>query len=202
MAMRPIALTLGALLGILPACSSSRAAVLATACDGGDASACEVLAAMYLLGEGVPRDEAKASGLHRRVMTLRSKACSEGDKEACSKLGMAVATVPLDPPRAAPASSGSSGAAVFGVTLLRDGQMTIHDKPVLNDEALLASARDHLAANPESRAVIRADGSVPHGRVIQVLDILKQAGLTKVAFSVNPAASAAPSEPGDTPALP
>lgn len=197
--MRPSALILGAMLGILPACSSSRAAVFATACDGGDARACEVLAAMYLLGEGVPKDEAKASGLHRRVMTIRSKACSEGDKEACSKLGMAVATVPLDPPRAAPAPS---EAAVFGVTLLRDGQMLIHDKPVPSDEALLASARDHLAANPESRAVIRADGSVPHGRVIQVLDVLKQAGLTKIAFSVNPAASAAPSAPDNTAVLP
>jgi len=89
----------GAVLGIAAACSSTRAAAIEAACESGDANACEVLAAMYLLGEGVAKDEARASGLHRRVMTLRSKACSEGDKEACSKLGVAIASVPLDAPR-------------------------------------------------------------------------------------------------------
>jgi biopolymer transport protein ExbD len=36
------------------------------------------------------------------------------------------------------------------------------------------------------RVVIRADKKVEHGRVIRVLDILKQAGLAKFAFGVAP----------------
>jgi biopolymer transport protein ExbD len=182
-------LFLGGLLGIAAACSSTRAAAIEAACDGGDANACEVLAAMHLLGEGVPKDEARASGLHRRVMTLRSKACSDGDKDACSKLGMAIASVPLDLPRA---PEGSSAQLVFGISLLEDGQLLVNDKPVPTDEALLAIAESQVKANPDSRAVIKASANVKHGRVIRVLDILKQAGLTKIAFGVTPAASAAP----------
>jgi biopolymer transport protein ExbD len=38
--------------------------------------------------------------------------------------------------------------------------------------------------SPDLRAVIRADASVTHGRVIRVLDLLKQAGISKIAFGV------------------
>jgi biopolymer transport protein ExbD len=55
------------------------------------------------------------------------------------------------------------------------------------DEGALASkARDALAGDPELRAVIQADGDVPHRRVIRVLDQLKGAGLTRVAFGALP----------------
>jgi biopolymer transport protein ExbD len=39
---------------------------------------------------------------------------------------------------------------------------------------------------------MRRGGGVKHGRVIRVLDLLKQAGLTKIAFGVTLAASATP----------
>jgi biopolymer transport protein ExbD len=41
--------------------------------------------------------------------------------------------------------------------------------------------------------VIRADEKVEHGRVIHVLDLLKRAGIAKIAFAVSP--GAAPSAP-------
>jgi biopolymer transport protein ExbD len=34
--------------------------------------------------------------------------------------------------------------------------------------------------------VIRADRKVEHGRVIHVLDLLKRAGVAKIAFAVSP----------------
>jgi biopolymer transport protein ExbD len=36
--------------------------------------------------------------------------------------------------------------------------------------------------------VIRADQKVEHGRVIHVLDLLKRAGVAKIAFAVTPVA--------------
>ena len=47
--------------------------------------------------------------------------------------------------------------------------------------------------SPDLRAILRADASVPHGRVIRVLDLLKQAGVTKIAFGV---ATVAPAPSG------
>ncbi|NUQ77664.1 MAG: biopolymer transporter ExbD [Polyangiaceae bacterium] len=183
------------LVGLAGGCSTSRTVAIEAACEAGDANACEVLAAMYLLGKDVEKDEAKASGLHRRVMALRSKACSEGDKEACSKLGMAVASVPLDLPRAAKDAGAGDDAGtplVFRIALLDDGRMIVNDKPVENEAALMALAEEQVKASPDCRAVIQASASVRHGQVIRVLDILKQAGLTKIAFGVSPAGSAAP----------
>src|SRR5687767_352188 len=102
---------------------------------------------------------------------------------------MGMASAQLDLPRAA---TGPSAQPVFGISLLGDGQMLVNDKPVPTDEALLAIAESQVKANPDSRAVIKASANVKHGRVIRVLDILKQAGLTKIAFGVTPAASATP----------
>jgi len=45
-------------------------------------------------------------------------------------------------------------------------------------------------------AVIKADAAVSHGRVIHVLDLLKQAEVSKIAFGVQPTA------PGVAPAPP
>ena len=43
-------------------------------------------------------------------------------------------------------------------------------------------------SNPELRCVIKADSAVQHGRVIHVLDLLKQANVAKIAFGVAPTA--------------
>ena len=51
-----------------------------------------------------------------------------------------------------------------------------------------------MAADPDkptlserfTRAVIKADSAVPHGRVIHVLDLLKTAKVAKIAFGVTP----------------
>jgi len=49
--------------------------------------------------------------------------------------------------------------------------------------------------NKDLRAVIRADKTVEHGRVIHVLDLLKQAGIAKIAFAVTPMQGAAAPAP-------
>jgi biopolymer transport protein ExbD len=41
------------------------------------------------------------------------------------------------------------------------------------------------------RAVLQADGSVPHRRVMHALDLLRQANIGKIAFGVVPPAASA-----------
>mgnify|MGYP006976406762 CR=1 FL=1 len=45
-----------------------------------------------------------------------------------------------------------------------------------------AETSEARARDPDLRAVIHADGEVPHRRVLATLDALKQGGLTRVAF--------------------
>ena len=53
-------------------------------------------------------------------------------------------------------------------------------------QVLNALAKQELARHPEVRAVIQADGAVPHRRVIAALEALRTAGISRVAFAVAP----------------
>ena len=98
-------------------------------------------------------------------------------------------SVPLDVPKAA---TGSEVQTVFSVVLAADGTTQVDSKTVPNDDAILGLAKSAHEKNPELRAVIKADSAVPHGRVIHVLDLLKQAQVAKIAFGVTPVAPGTP----------
>lgn len=89
--------------------------------------------------------------------------------------------MPLDLPKAA---TGSEVQQVFALSLRADGSTFVDGAPAPRDEDLLARARGALKASPELRAVVQADGTVPHRRVMHALDVLRQAGLSRVAFGV------------------
>jgi biopolymer transport protein ExbD len=93
--------------------------------------------------------------------------------------------MPMDLPKSA---SGEEVQNVFSVELTTDGSTRVDSTPVTSDEAIAELARQAKARNKDMRVVIRADKKVEHGRVIRVLDILKQAGLAKFAFGVAPVA--------------
>ncbi|MFO0755360.1 MAG: biopolymer transporter ExbD [Byssovorax sp.] len=92
-------------------------------------------------------------------------------------------SMPLDLPKAA---SGQEIQLVFGLELHANGDTLVDGKKVPNDDAIFPLAKEAQARNPELRAVIRADTSVQHGRVIRALDLLKQAGVSRIAFGVAP----------------
>jgi biopolymer transport protein ExbD len=98
-------------------------------------------------------------------------------------------SVPLDLPKAA---TGTDVQTVFSIVMASNGSAQVDSRPIANDDAILTIAHDAHAKNAELRAVIKADAAVPHGRVIHVLDLLKQAGVTKIAFGVTPVAPLSP----------
>ena len=91
--------------------------------------------------------------------------------------------VPLDLPHAA---HGEEVQVVLSVIVPVRGPMLVNGAALPNDEALEDKARAALASDRDLRAVIQADGDVPHRRVIHVLDLLKGAGVTRVAFGALP----------------
>jgi len=99
--------------------------------------------------------------------------------------------MPMDLPKAA---SGESLQTVFSVELSADGKARVDSQPIGSDEAISALAGDAKNKTKDLRAVIRADRKVEHGRVIHVLDLLKRAGIAKIAFAVAPTAEATPVE--------
>jgi biopolymer transport protein ExbD len=93
-------------------------------------------------------------------------------------------SVPLDLPKAATGTSDVQ--VVFSIVMAADGRALVDGKPIANDDAIMQLARDAAALHPDLRAVIKADAAVTHGRVIHVLDLLKQAHVNKIAFGVTP----------------
>jgi biopolymer transport protein ExbD len=79
---------------------------------------------------------------------------------------------------------------ILRIDLTADGRASVDARPIPNDDAVLELARDAIAKHGEVRGVIDADSAVTHGRVVHVIDLLKQAGVTRIAFGVMPAAPA------------
>jgi biopolymer transport protein TolR len=82
------------------------------------------------------------------------------------------------------AASGEQVTPVFAVTLTRDGLTRVNGQPVAADADFLSRAKAEHESHPELRAVIQADGEVHHARVVKVMDLLSQAGVTQIAFAV------------------
>jgi biopolymer transport protein ExbD len=97
--------------------------------------------------------------------------------------------VPMDLPRAAQSEAVQT---VFSVMLPMNGATLVNGSVVADDAALLAAIRTVARADHALRAVIQADGAVPHRRVIHTLDLLKRGGIEKIAFAALPVEATEP----------
>jgi biopolymer transport protein ExbD len=88
--------------------------------------------------------------------------------------------VPVDLPTA---SEAREVQVVFSVVVPTSGGLFVNGAPVASDEAFLERAREAHGEDADLRAVIHADASVPHGRVIEILDLLRRAGVARIAFA-------------------
>ena len=88
------------------------------------------------------------------------------------------------------AASGETIQVIFSLQLTKQGGTFVNGHPVTSDEVLRIQAEEEHARHPDLRAVIQADGEVPHWRVIHVMDLLSQAHVTNIAFAVDASNSA------------
>jgi biopolymer transport protein ExbD len=93
--------------------------------------------------------------------------------------------MPMDLPKAA---TGGEVQQIFSVSLGADGSTHVDGVVSPTDRDLFGRAKAGVTAHPDLRAVVQADGVVPHARVMHALDVLRQAGLSRVAFGVQPGA--------------
>lgn len=95
--------------------------------------------------------------------------------------------IQVDLPRAA--SGGEPVGPTLAFVVDRDGKLFLDGEPA-SVEAARGAVRAALARSPEARALISADRAVSHGRVIELIDLVKQEGLTRFAIDVERAAGA------------
>ena len=81
------------------------------------------------------------------------------------------------------AEGAQAGEAPLAVTLVVNGQgqIFLNDKPILLPD--LATRLKAVAAHrPDTEVQLRADQSVPYGRVVEVMGVAQKAGLTRIGF--------------------
>jgi biopolymer transport protein ExbD len=100
-----------------------------------------------------------------------------------AKLIVNRSAIPVDLPKA---STGSEVQEILSVVLASDGRAQVNGDTLKDDDALLEPAKAAFTKDKDVRAVVKADGTVAHARVMHTLDILRQAGVSKVGFGVIP----------------
>jgi biopolymer transport protein ExbD len=91
--------------------------------------------------------------------------------------------LPVNLPKAATGQQPASESVA--ITITPDGKVFI-DKQEVPRENIRTVLQRRLAVNPDLLILINADERVEHGRVVDVMDDARQAGVTKMAIAVKP----------------
>lgn len=90
-------------------------------------------------------------------------------------------SIPVNVPKAA--SAQSAAPASQALVLTARGEIFFQNRKV--DQVLLERLlREASALNPDLRLVLSADASVANGKVVALLDLARQAGVSKIALGV------------------
>ena len=103
-------------------------------------------------------------------------------------------TVEVDLPKAA--NGGETVQGLVNVVLDKAGQLYFDGTPVTETE-LQQRAAEQLKKDPETRAIISADQSLPYGQVMHLIDVVKGQGIARFALNIekDAAPAASPAQP-------
>ena len=93
-------------------------------------------------------------------------------------------SIRMDLPRSDAASAGDTVASVM-LSVDKTGQAYLDDKPVTTADLKTALARISALA-PDTELQLRADASVPYGRVVEIMGVAQVAGLNRIGFVAEP----------------
>ena len=96
-------------------------------------------------------------------------------------------SIRLDLPRA---DGAVPGASPQSITLVVDkaGQVFLNDQPLTQD-ALVQALAETAASQPDTEVQLRADATVPYGRVVEIMGAAHAAGLQRIGFVAEPVAA-------------
>jgi biopolymer transport protein TolR len=90
-------------------------------------------------------------------------------------------TVEVDLPRAA--NGGETVQGLVNVVLDREGKL-FFDGAEVSEADLSVKVAEQVAKDKDTRAIISADQSIPYGRVMKLIDVVKGQGIAKFALNI------------------
>jgi biopolymer transport protein ExbD len=97
--------------------------------------------------------------------------------------------LPVNLPTAA--TSQKEVGETMALTLTQDGGLFLNREPIVQQD-LGQRVKAALAANAQLTVIINADGQVQHSSVVDILDELRVAGVSRLAIAVKPAKKSSP----------
>ena len=95
---------------------------------------------------------------------------------------VATRAIPVELPKGA---TGEETPTTMTISIDKDGK-TFLDAEAISDVALQTKVMAAHETDPETRAVIAADGRTNHSNVIHVIDLLRRENVTRFAINVDP----------------
>ena len=92
--------------------------------------------------------------------------------------------VPVNLPHAA--SARDEIKQVITLTLTKEGKLYFDKEELASPAEAALRLASHITADAQVSVVINADRAVEHGRVIDLMDALRQAGVSRIAVAVKP----------------
>jgi len=90
-------------------------------------------------------------------------------------------SIKVDLPRAA--TGEKTRPSTVSVVLTRTGEIYLNGKRT-TEAALVNHVREEIAGNPDLQVVISADTALEYGRVVWLIDLVKQLGVRKYALNI------------------
>ena len=90
----------------------------------------------------------------------------------------------LDLPKV-PAAKNNDGGATLALGITADGRFHVGDE-VVTQADLVRTLQRTAARQPQPDVLLRADQSVPYGRVAELIGLVQDAGLTHIGFVAQP----------------
>jgi len=84
------------------------------------------------------------------------------------------------------AARNNDGAAALALGITADGQFHLGDDVISRDD-LVRALKQNATRKPPPDVLLRADKSVPYGRVAELIGLVQDAGLTHLGFIAQPA---------------
>ncbi len=90
-------------------------------------------------------------------------------------------SIGIHPPKAA--SSDRKLTSKMGVAVTRQGQILLNGV-LASPEAVTVRVREAMEKDPETQALISADGDARHADVVRAIDLIKSAGMSRFAIQI------------------
>lgn len=92
-------------------------------------------------------------------------------------------SIEVDLPKAA--TGGDAMDTTLSIVIAPDGELFLNGEPA-SEDAIAAKCVAISKADKDAQAIIAADKATPHGKVVRIIDLVRQNGVMKFAINIEP----------------